>query len=289
MSAESPLYSLRLEELKVPLETPQKPSGLGLAIANRGLKENLLLRARMGEMLETPPLPMPQLLADRMILISAENIDRKLHDPSSKLTMATQLDDFFAVLTAEEYFNLVMSDKDPEEVSELREVVNPDGLFTFAKTAATETMKVIPQDVLNEDASGSVDDAKMLAQEREVPVEDVYTRDDLYEELIRRNYTPEETARRMIAFIRGLTLSKITTIFARILTAKEALAYPGGEEDIEEFTREMAADPEFKTQMRKDRKGIIKASKTMAREYIDRIWGKSALDTLPPEVVKALS
>jgi hypothetical protein len=246
----------------------------------------------VNELLGNAAVALPPALVDRLLLISAKTVDKKLNDPSYNVTLASQYEDLFSNLTGIEYFDFITEEWDPAMADELKDSVSPDAFLEFTKSSIKGMVELLPQGYIGEDALGYLDDAKILAQEKDASLEAVFERDDFYEELVRRSVTPEETARKSISFINGFTLSKITNVVAKITAEKEYLLYDYDDyeaTEMEDFITEIAADPEFKTQIRKVRKSTIGALKTVTKETIVRFWGESALDTLSPEVIKALS
>jgi len=173
--------------------------------------------------------------------------------------------------------------------------IRPDEILAILKAGTEYTANFIPSSLLSEPLYlvRNVDFARRLAKDENIPVENVYREDVLYDRLIGMVYSPQEVVKTALGILDNTTIDKLLDLGLNLSLQAEMIADGEIDEEIkklklEKTKREMKEDESFLSGFEAQLAGVKKEVGRYTMETINRIWGSEAFHSLPEDLQERL-
>lgn len=271
----------------------EQPLPLARAIAVRNFDEQHRTQRRMAELTGEQYQPLNPLIREGMILAGTRMNERILAEPRALPINVQELTSTVFENLGDDVFDEIVHDMQKDDPESLPITGSQLRSLSIATTNSAITA-MVPASMI-ESGFGrmlrQVNVAKELSAEKGVEPSTVYADNELYEELMRRSYSPREFAKMGLDVTRQFTPDKMAEMVMRTIPAiAQSMDEVMGDEplmtpdDIQEMRQEMAEDPEFKKMVRTTTLQFKRAFRTLTGEQIVRLWGEEGLQSLPNTV-----
>lgn len=254
------------------------------AIADRELREaqvvQNLMAANTGEEAEL----LPDNMRQKILVARTALLIQQIENPTTKLSIDETIDVLLSNGSCDTLAAKV-SEGSGEEVS--GEQVK-DLIKGFSKRVLDEAG--IDDAKSTELFVKTFEAAKQVAAERKCSIADVYREEELFIEIYKKAYTPEEFVTQQIKASDAISEKTINALLVHMVETlvPADMREEMSDEEMAELLTEMQLDPDIQKSITQAAEMGQTAAKSMAASYVIRIWGSETLHNLPTDMQEKL-